>query len=139
MTDTTQAVKYTGRETPFVDRNYGSGLSFAPGQIRTIPSDLAEKLLRHADVFEAAASALPKKASQADDTDEVLVQAEAKKLEDTATQNRLQDLFDQVNAMDKDALAEFALVNYRHNLDKRLSAPKLREQAVALIDQFGAP
>jgi hypothetical protein len=138
MTDTTQAVKYTGSEDPFIDRNYGSSLSFKPDQIRTIPSDLAEKLLRHADVFKAA-SAPQKKALQTDDTAEVLAEAEAKKLEDTAAQNQLQDLFDQVNTMDKDALAEFALVNYRHNFDKRLSVPKLREQAVGLIDQFGAP
>lgn len=131
-----QAVKYTGRETPFIDRNYGSDLSFEPGQVRPIPHDLAEKLLRHADVFELTASP-EKKAPEADDTGELLAEANAKKLDDTNAQNRLQDLIDRVNYMDKDALADFALINYRHNFDKRLSVAKLREQAVGLIDQFG--
>jgi hypothetical protein len=51
------AVTYTGHDDPFVDRLYRSGLTFTNGQTRTVPPTLAERLLRHADVFQRVKSA----------------------------------------------------------------------------------
>lgn len=51
------AVTYTGRDDPFIDRLYRSGLTFTPGQSRIVPLTLAERFLRHADVFQRVKSA----------------------------------------------------------------------------------
>ena len=51
------SVTYTGRDDPFVDRLYRSGLTFAHGQSRVVPPTLAERFLRHADVFARTKSA----------------------------------------------------------------------------------
>jgi hypothetical protein len=45
------SVTYTGRDDPFIDRLYRSGLTFAHGQSRVVPPTLAERFLRHTDVF----------------------------------------------------------------------------------------
>ncbi|MEG2046986.1 MAG: hypothetical protein RR100_09075, partial [Comamonas sp.] len=47
------AVKYIGRRSPYVDRLYGTNLSFEHGQVRVIPAQIAKKFLRHADMFAA--------------------------------------------------------------------------------------
>lgn len=52
------AVTYTGRDDPFKDRLYRSGLTFTPGQTRIVPLTLAERLLRHQDVFKSAKTAV---------------------------------------------------------------------------------
>lgn len=51
------AVTYTGRDDPFKDRLYRSGLTFTPGQTRIVPLTLAERFLRHQDVFTRAKTA----------------------------------------------------------------------------------
>lgn len=55
---TKTSVQYSGATT-WTDRIYGSGLVFAPDQIRDVDPDLAKKLLRHADVFSEASESLP--------------------------------------------------------------------------------
>ena len=75
------AVTYTGTDDPFKDRIYRSGLTFAPGQTRLVPATLAQRFLRHSDVFKEGAAGeakAAKKAEQAqaeqDDTKQVLEQ-----------------------------------------------------------------
>lgn len=135
------AVTYTGREDPFLERNYGSSLTFAIGQTRVVPDELAAKLLRHADVFapgDAATVKVTKPArNETDDTEEALKQAEAAKKERDSLDNLRQDMVDQVNIMDKDALKEFAQNKYGQPLPKTLSVENMRAKVVGLIDQFG--
>ena len=59
------AVTYTGTDDPFKDRIYRSGLTFAPGQTRMVPATLAQRFLRHSDVFKEGAAGEAKKAKQA--------------------------------------------------------------------------
>lgn len=133
-----QAVKYTGRK-PFKDRLYRSGLTFEPGQARLVPAELARKFLRHADVFEAATEATErgKKKTSTDDTAELLEQAAKDEAQRTEDQNSLQDMFDRVSQMDKEALGQFAKINYQQDLDMRYNVENLRGQVIALIDRFG--
>ena len=56
------AVTYTGTDDPFKDRIYRSGLTFAPGQTRLVPATLAQRFLRHSDVFKEGAAGEVKKA-----------------------------------------------------------------------------
>ena len=145
-------VTYTGRETPFIDRLYGSRLTFEPGQTRLLPAALAERLLRHSDVFEPASEAAPAPAGKAraallnespktdkplDDTQATLEQSAKEQAEREAALNNRQNLVDQVNLMDKDALKSFAHEKYGQPLTKSLSVDNMRAKVVGLIDQYG--
>lgn len=44
-------VTYTGNDDPFIDRLYGTRLTFEKGQTRPLSPDLAARFLRHSDVF----------------------------------------------------------------------------------------
>lgn len=137
-----QAVKFIGRR-PWADNLYGSRLTFEQGQIRKVPADLARKLLRHRDQFEAGEQAdapadKAKAGEPLDDTAEILARAALEQQAAAQVKTELQDLFDRVNQMEKDALIEFANTHYRMPLDKRFGEQKLREQVIGLIDQYGA-
>ena len=145
------AVTYVGRETPFTDRLYGTRLTFEPGQTRLLPAALAARLLRHTDVFEpgnatqpdAAASKAartPKNESpktDKDDTQAVLEQAAKDKDEQEAALSQRQNLVDEVNNMDKEALKSFAQEKYGQPLSKSLSVENMRARVTGLIDQYG--
>ena len=133
------AVKYFGRESPFVERNYGSGLTFDPGQTRVVPPELAARLLRHADVFSKGEDGIATPEDSDSDSTHAQLEAAAKKkaLEDVDLSNR-QDLVDQINRMDKDALKDYASIKYGQSLPKTLSVENMRIKVVQFIDQFGA-
>ena len=133
------AVKYFGRESPFVERNYGSGLTFDPGQTRIVPPELAARLLRHADVFSKGEDGIATPEHSDSDSTHAQLEAAAKKkaLEDVDLSNR-QDLVDQINRMDKDALKDYASIKYGQSLPKTLSVENMRIKVVQFIDQFAA-
>lgn len=136
-------VKYIGRRAEWYDRLYGTGLMFSAGQTRNLPTDIARQLLRHADLFEKADKpALETADGEAvtvdDDTARLLEQG--KKAEDAKHEQQvsIQDLYDQIDQMDKASLESFASTKYRIDLDKRKSVDNLRTQVKQLVDQFGA-
>ena len=133
----TTTITFIGRRDSYRDRLYGSGLTFDKGQSRTVPSTLARQFLRHPDTFSVAEKQAKATAKAKDDTASVLEQAAIEKQEQDKSQFDLQGLYDQVAIMDKEGLAHFALVNYRHEMDKRTALPTMREQVIGLIDQFG--
>ena len=140
-------VVYIGRKPTYSDHLYGTGLSFTKGQERAMPADIARKFLRHPDMFEegsakvvADAPAQPDKVEDKDEDDDTTRQlAAAKKLEDENRdkENRILDLKQQINIMTKDSLAEYAMTNYKQNLDKRKSVAELRQAVTGMIDQYG--
>lgn len=141
------AVQYVGRRQQWADSIYGTGLSFVADQVRYLPGPVATQFLRHVDLFrEAKTEVAPEKVAQIaevaevphDDTAEILEAAKQKQAEELDKENQLQDLRQSVTFMEKDALKEFALRNYRQKLDGRLSVEAMRTQALHLIDQFGA-
>lgn len=143
MPSKTIAVTYTGLEDPFVERNYGSALTFEAGQTRALPPELAEKLLRHADVFvpageDDALSAPTEPVDEGkDNTAGLLDLAEKEKALQEAALNERQSVVDQVNLMDKDALKEYAQNRYGQPLPKTMAVETMRSKVVGLIDQFG--
>lgn len=116
------AVKYIGHRETYMDGVYGSRITFVKGQSVLVPADLAAKLLRHSDVY------VPGNEKKA----EVVEVAQEQPVDET------QSVRDNINNMDKNALATFAKTTYRIDLDKRLSINALREQVVGLVDQYGA-
>lgn len=135
-------VHYLGQRE-WADRLYGSGLTFAPGQVRRVPGELARRLLRHADLFAPApAGESPQEAGAAapaavDDTAEQLAAAAKQREELREVERQRQDVIDTVNTMNKDALRDFAQVNYRQTLAKNLSVESMRAKVIGFIDQFG--
>ncbi len=135
-------VTYTGSEEPFVDRIYHSGLNFMPGQTRAVPLALAQRFLRHSDVFSEgkADKAKPaKKAEQPDDTTQQLADAAAADAKRQEAENNRFDLLQQVERMDKAALRDFAKVHYQQELAPQLGVEKMRDRVRGFIDQFGTP
>jgi len=145
-------VKYIGRRNPWTDRIYSTGLSFEPTQVRYLSGEVAQRLLRHKDLFaEFTADDADNEGEDVDtnaNTDEdkpdeddtaALLEAQAKKdAEAQAKQVEKQQLYDQINQMeDKAAIQNFALENYGHKISKVMTEENMRAEAIGLIDQFG--
>ena len=135
----TTAVTYVGKRY-WADRLYGSGLDFEPGQTREMPTELARKFLKHADMFSTASvtPAQERKQQELDDTQAKLDAAAQKRALKKAEQDRRQDLVDRVNAMDEQSLRDFAKSTYQQEIDGRVhDMAKLREKVIGFVDQFG--
>ena len=135
----TTAVTYVGKRY-WADRLYGSGLDFEPGQTREMPTELARKFLKHADMFSTASvtPAQERKQQELDDTQAKLDAAAQKRALKKAEQDRRQDLVDRVNAMDEQSLRDFAKNTYQQEIDGRVhDMAKLREKVIGFVDQFG--
>ena len=135
----TAAVTYVGKRY-WADRLYGSGLDFEPGQTREMPTELARKFLKHADMFSTASvtPAQERKQQELDDTQAKLDAAAQKRALKKAEQDRRQDLVDRVNAMDEQSLRDFAKSTYQQEIDGRVhDMAKLREKVIGFVDQFG--
>jgi hypothetical protein len=128
------AVTYIHARESYTDHTYGTGLTFTKGQTRSLPGELAQKFLRHADLFALGDSA----DVGADDTSDKLAGANSGKNEQRDEVSRLQDLRDQVMLMKKADLQEYAQNNYRIPMSDKVSVAEMRTQVIGLIDQYGA-
>jgi hypothetical protein len=137
MSKPTVAVEFIGPRDEWIERRYKSGLTFKPGQIRSVPVELARKLLRHNDLFAEAKLGGEGNVPDKDDTAELLSESQARQDEEQSALENRQGIIDQVMVMDKDALAEFAFTRYQQTLNKRRSVENLREEVAGYVDQFG--
>jgi hypothetical protein len=130
-----KAVRYTGRREQFADRLYGTNLVWEPNQVRTLPPHLADKFLRHPDVFELAKGSVTKRGN--DDSAEILEITRKEDAQREQAQQAILAMYLEVRAMDKEALASFAQRNYGQLIDRRHSVEDLRQEVVQMIDRFG--
>lgn len=128
------AITYIHARENYTDYQYGTGLTFAKGQTRILPGELAQKFLRHADLFALGDSA----DVGSDDTGDKLANSGKGKDEQRDEVSRLQDLRDQVMLMKKADLQEYAQNNYRIPMSDKVSVAEMRTQVIGLIDQYGA-
>lgn len=126
------AVTYIHARESYTDHSYGTGLVFTKGQTRILPGELAQKFLRHADLF--AEGDVADVAD--DDTSSTLAAATEGKNEQRDDVSRLQDLRDQVSIMTKADLQAYAMNNYR--IPVKGNATEMRAAVIGLIDQYGA-
>jgi hypothetical protein len=119
---------------------YDGGLTFEVGQVRNVPAHLAKSLLRHRDLFQRADSPAkePEPAIEIDDTAAQIEDAMKKKAaKDSALHDKL-DLLDQIERMEtKEELSTYAMVNWQHRIDQRLSVESMRNRVKGLVEQFG--
>lgn len=140
------AVTYTGTDDPFKDRIYRSGLTFAPGQTRMVPATLAQRFLRHSDVFKEGAAGEAKAANKSeqaqaeqDDTKQVLEQQQQEHDEQRQQEDARFALIDSIESMDRKTLIEWAHQHYKQKIHHNTSVGKAREIAKGFIDQYGMP
>jgi hypothetical protein len=126
-------VSYIGRRESWLDNQYGTGLSFVVGQSRTVPGDVAAKLLRHQDLFELSGMT----DLGADDTADLLNTANSSKTQEQEATNRRFNLLADVMNMNKQSLTDFAFMHYQQKLNNRDAVADLRSQVAGLIDQYG--
>lgn len=136
------AVQYIGRRPNWSDRVYDTGLAFTSDQVRILPEHIARFFLRHPDLFkkvelpepvvQAAAPAAP-----TDDTAELMAKAKVQKAKKDDVQREIQEVYDQIDRMDKDGLIQMASTKYQQGLNKQAKVETLRAKVRGLVDQFG--
>jgi hypothetical protein len=142
-------VTYIGRKPDWRDHIYDTGLYFTQGQTRLLPAAIAKRFLRHADLFalgeiteqatavQPATTPVDEPPKEDDDTDRILEEAKARQETEREEERKREDLLQSLDQMDKVALEEFARTKYNHELDRRKSLAKLRQEVSNLVDQFG--
>lgn len=145
--ETKVAVQYIGRRPSYIDRLYGTGLSFEAEQVRGLPASIAKNFLRHGDLFRRAAvveeAGVGQGGHQApstppDDTAAQLAEAQRLQDEQRAKDLRRQELLDQVSNMDKEGLQVFAKDTYNQVVPKTMTLENMRAKVFAFIDEYGA-
>jgi hypothetical protein len=117
-------IRYIGKRDSYTDGAYQSRITWARGESKPVPKDIAAKLLQHPDQYDLG-----------DPITEELPPLPVKVADDT--ENRLQDVRDSLQGMTKAGLMEFTSTNYRVKMDKNQSVSAMRAQAIQLVDQFG--
>lgn len=140
-------VQYIGRKPTYTDLLYGTGLTFAHNQVRSLPARLADKFLRHSDLFreEPQADEQAQKSEQSDtppkqEDDTAALLAAAQKQQDEQAQKDLEraGLMDQVRTMTKPELQTLAKDRWNQVLAKNLTLDSTRERVIQFVDQYGA-
>lgn len=137
-------VTYTGSDEPFVDRIYHSGLTFSNGQTRSVPAALAHRFLRHADVFQQGKQGNTKAAGteenqEQDDTAQQLETSAKAEADRKDAENKRFEVLQQIDRMDKEALRDFAKVNFKQDIHHKVGLEKARDMVRGFVDQFGMP
>lgn len=151
-------IRYIGKRPEYRENTYGSGLLFIKGESQTVSDELGAMLLRHKDQYELvggkqkpvvveakidpvevnavlALQALQEPQEQEPASEESLP---APKKVDEGEENALQDARDAVALMDKDALSDYAKVNFAgHKVSKNMALDNMRAKVIGLIDQYG--
>jgi len=117
-------VTYIGRRPVYREGTYSSGIVWTQGETKSVPDELAAKLLKHPDVYERGEVA----------TETVTLPEKP----DTEAEDRDQEMLDSIKRMDKDALAVFAKTNFNVSLDKRRGIDALRSEVTVMYDRVGA-
>lgn len=137
--DSRTPIRYIGRPEQWVERKYKTGLVFTRNQVRSLPDDLAHKMLRHTDLFELADTE-PQGESEPDpddDTEEQLKKAKSEQDESSKAHEEVQAMREEIMNMDKDSLDHFAYTRYEQKINKRRSVENLREEVIGFVDQYG--
>lgn len=121
----TIAVRMKLNREGFTDVTHGTG-AWEINETKSIPASIAKKLLSHEDVYEI---------SDEQATAEVAA-LEAKKPDD----DKGQQTYDMINAMEKDALKSYIKTQFNRDVDmrKHKDVSTLRVLATQLYDQYGA-
>ena len=122
-------IRYIGHRPSYMDSLYGTG-EWLYEQEKEVPEAIGGRMSKHVDVYlEVAGNESANSASI--EVVEVKEKAE--------TEDEDQSARDAVAAMDsKEAVAEYAQVNFGMSINKKFTLENMKQQATTLIDQYGA-
>lgn len=122
-------IRYIGHRPSYRDSLYGTG-EWLYEQEKEVPEAIGGRMSKHVDVYlEVAGNESANSASI--EVVEVKEKAE--------TEDEDQSARDAVAAMDsKEAVAEYAQVNFGMSINKKFTLENMKQQATTLIDQYGA-
>lgn len=128
-------VQYIGVREEWSDHIYGTGLHFTKGQVRAIPPQFANKLLRHTDIFTEAGTA---ELVAGDDTAAIIEESIGKAAHEKAKVDQQHEILHQVSKMNRESLIQFAAERYQVKLNGRAKAEDLRAEVTELVNRYGA-
>lgn len=138
-------IEYVGKRPAYTDGLYGTG-DWTKGEIKPVHDVTAAKMLKHVDQYQKPRSepkpAETKAAATIDAAAESAINLDADvvgepKPSESEEEKASQEARDSVAHMDKDALINYAQVNFRQSLDKRQNVENIRQRVVTMIDQYG--
>lgn len=123
-------VKYIGKKGSFTDHLYGSNLIWAPGQTHNVPLQIAQRMMRHTDVYEVYPVSTDQLVTVAEE-DVVLVTGEQKDNQPPAVP------LPPLDNMTRDELMNFALQHYGEKLHHSMRDDTMRLKIISLINERG--
>ena len=127
------SIQYIGNKSLYTDHLYESALTFEQGQVRSIPSDLATKFLKHPEFTRYEGE--PE--STDDDTSSILNRSKEKQQEEIDKENQVFDEIETIGKMTKAGLVQYALEKYEQKLSQQKNLDELKESVTQMIHQYG--
>ena len=136
------AIQYVGNKSVYTDHLYESALTFEQGQVRSVPSDLALKFLKHPEFirFEGESESNSGESSDQgldDDTSSILNRSKEKQKQEIEKENLVFDEIESVGKMTKAGLVQYALEKYEQKLSQQKNLDELKESVTQMIHQYG--
>lgn len=136
------AIQYIGNKSIYTDHLYDSALTFEQGQVRSIPSDLATKFLKHPEFtrYEGEPESISGESTEQgldDDTSSILNRSKEKQQEEIDKENQVLDEIETIGKMTKAGLVQYALEKYEQKLSPQKNLDELKESVTQMIHQYG--
>jgi len=128
----TATLMYIGPRPRMTDPLYGTG-DWQDGTVKTVPADVAKKMLKHQDVW------VEKSAEMAEIAGIEVETVDPEPPTDDTENEESQKVRDAIVAMNsKQAISDFIAANYAgFKLDKRANLDVMKQEAIRMVDQFG--
>ena len=136
------SIQYIGNKSLYTDHLYESALTFEQGQVRSIPSDLATKFLKHPEFtrYEGEPESISGESTEQgldDDTSSILNRSKEKQQEEIDKENKILDEIETIGKMTKAGLVQYALEKYEQKLSPQKNLDELKESVTQMINQYG--
>ena len=136
------SIQYIGNKSLYTDHLYESALTFEQGQVRSIPSDLATKFLKHPEFtrYEGEPESISGESTEQgldDDTSSILNRSKEKQQEEIDKENTILDEIETIGKMTKAGLVQYALEKYEQKLSPQKNLDELKESVTQMIHQYG--
>ncbi len=136
------SIQYIGNKSLYTDHLYESALTFKQGQVRSIPSDLATKFLKHPEFtrYEGEHESISGESTEQgsdDDTSSILNRSKEKQQEEIDKENKILDEIETIGKMTKAGLVQYALEKYEQKLSPQKNLDELKESVTQMIHQYG--
>lgn len=124
----TIALRYIGKKSRYIDRMYGTGGEWLPGEIIVVPAEVGAKMRVHTDVYEVVEAKVEDWAevvATVTEIDEPVIEAEE--------QPQMPSVMPNLANMGKDELVSYAQRHLSEKLPKTMKEDTMRDKIINLI------